>query len=179
MGAGGGVLCRGPASCGTAACAHLLYVLSCLHVVHVCVCLCAAEPGMALLNQSFLLRGPLPDSTAYRSRYLCPLATRRWCDPPVLLSQHRLVSCSFTCSYFFSRPPPPGPVLSPLGRDNRQLGPSDPLSLCVSLCCLPTAAYACLRTYHLAVVSGTCLLRMPPSLPTLVDTHAGHTLCLG
>lgn len=111
---------------------------------------------MALLNQSFLLRGPLPDSTTYRSRYLLSAGNasmvRSACFVEPASSCLLLVCMQL---FFFSplSPPPPGPVLSPLGRDNRRLGPSDPLS--VSLC-LPTAAYACLRTYHLAVVSGTC-----------------------
>lgn len=127
---------------------------------------CAAEPGMALLNQSFLLRGPLPDSTAYRSRYLCPLATRRWCDPPVLLSQHRLVSCSFTCSFFFS-PPPLAPYSRLLVAITDSLDPPT-LSLCVPLCCLPTAAYACLA--HLPPGSGEW---------HLLATHAALLAYLG
>lgn len=69
----------------------------------------------------------------YRSRYLCPLATRRWCDPSGFVELASSSVCPFACiwSGCFFLPP------SPLGRDNRRLGPSDPL------CRLPTAAYAC------------------------------------
>lgn len=96
----------------------------------------------ALLNQSFrrpcLFDPPSADPTAYRSRYLCPLATRRWCDLSVLLSWprysaclHAATACAVSVAAGFSLP---------LGRDNRRLGPSGPPTLSTTSRLLHTCA---------------------------------------
>lgn len=88
---------------------------------------------MALLNQSFLLRGPLPDSTTYRSRYLLSAGNASMVRSACFVEPASSCLLLVCMQLFFFSPlsPPPAPSSRLLVAITDGLDPPT-LSLCPS-----------------------------------------------